>query len=85
MAVGPTRPHACVQTKLRPLLYTGGGNFNVPIPGAKDAEEAAETKFEDELSRQIVDAESSSAWTLMHRFNRAADLLNELKEVCLRP
>ena len=58
----------------------GGGNFNVPIPGAND-EAGGEASFEDELSRQIVAAENSSAWTLMHRFNKAADLLSQLKDV----
>ena len=52
----------------------------MPIPGAKGKAEGG-ASFEDELSRQIVAAEASSAWTLMHRFNKAADLLAQLKDV----
>eukprot|EP00887_Chlorella_sp_A99_P007269 scaffold2.g7269.t1 len=41
--------------------------------------------FEDELSRTIVDCEvNSGAWTLMHRFNKAADLLSEVTQEWVR-
>ena len=33
----------------------------------------------DELSRAIVEAEQTNAWTLMHRFNKATDLLFEVR------
>ena len=51
-------------------------------PGAKAGDAAA--GFEDELSRTIVDSEvNSSAWTLMHRYNKAADLLAQTLSVRL--
>jgi alpha-glucan, water dikinase len=58
-----------------------GGDFLVPLPGprraAKDGDPAA--AFDDDLSRRIVDAEvNSGAWTLMHRFNLASDILNAI-------
>jgi alpha-glucan,water dikinase len=58
----------------------GGANFTAPVGVAADAAAASpayETcDFEDELACDIVAAEvDSGAWTLMHRFNRAADLL----------
>ena len=37
---------------------------------------------EGELARQIVEAEGSNEWTLMHRFNKAADLLDQALRVC---
>ena len=52
----------------------------MPIPSAKGEAEGG-ASFEDELSRQIAAAEASSAWTLMHRFKKAADLLSQLKDV----
>ena len=36
----------------------------------------------DELSRAIVEAEQTNAWTLMHRFNKATDLLFEVRGAC---
>ncbi len=59
-------------------VLTGGRNFSIPIPGVKgaaDTSSAIETS--SELVRQIGEAESSDQWTLMHRFNRAADLLDQ--------
>lgn len=59
----------------------GGGNFNCPIPGPKSAapEDDVLAEFEDELSRTIVDCEvNSSAWTLMHRYNKATELLDSV-------
>ena len=54
----------------------GGGNFTVPVPGSSaTSEEDPAVAVEDDLSRQIVQAESSNEWTLMHRFKKAADLL----------
>ncbi|GIL61955.1 hypothetical protein Vafri_16315 [Volvox africanus] len=57
-----------------------GGNFVVPLP-SKDGpvEVIAPDVTKDELSRTIIDAEvNSSQWTLMHRFNKAADLIAEV-------
>lgn len=62
----------------------GAGNFSVPVPGPKKAEHRKGSLggFEDELSRIIVDAEvNSGAWTLMHRCNKASDLINEVLSV----
>ncbi|KAK9852315.1 hypothetical protein WJX84_008608 [Apatococcus fuscideae] len=57
----------------------GGSNFSVPIPGASAAPDQKETpNFEDEISREIVEAEQSNAWTLMHRYNKAHDLLEKV-------
>ena len=56
----------------------GGRNFSIPIPGAKGAADtSAGVDTSNELVRQIADAESSDQWTLMHRFNKAADLLDQ--------
>ncbi|GFH15445.1 R1 protein, alpha-glucan water dikinase, partial [Haematococcus lacustris] len=61
-----------------------GGNFHLPVP-SKAAPLARQeggdplSRLPDDLSRAIVEAEvKSSAWTLMHRFNKAADLVNEV-------
>jgi alpha-glucan,water dikinase len=62
----------------------GGGNFTVPLPGAPAAPaspvaghpEAAA----DEVSRKILDWEASSSWTLMHRFNAAAEVVGGVLE-----
>lgn len=61
----------------------GGGNFKVPVPGPKkESRRDSHHGFEDELSRMIVDAEvNSGAWTLMHRCNKATDLLNDVNSV----
>lgn len=60
------------------MLDAGGRNFSIPIPGAKGATDTASgVDTSNELVRQIADAESSDQWTLMHRFNRAADLLDQ--------
>lgn len=58
----------------------GGGNFSVPVPGSRvKAEKDRALGFEDELSRIIVDCEANTnAWTLMHRFNKATDLLGDV-------
>ena len=62
---------------------TGGGNFNVPIPGATSLPDQKETSsFEDDISPEIVEAEASNAWTLMHRYNKAYDLLEKVVQVC---
>ena len=66
----------------------GGGNFNCPIPGPKAAvpqDDGPLAEFEDELSRTIVDCEvNSSAWTLMHRYNKATELMDSVLNVsCL--
>ncbi|GIL92123.1 hypothetical protein Vretimale_14920 [Volvox reticuliferus] len=57
-----------------------GGNFVVPLPSKDDPVEATPPDVaKDELSRTIIDAEvNSSQWTLMHRFNKAADLISEV-------
>ena len=64
--------------------FAGGGNFNCPIPGPKSAapEDDMLADFEDDLSRTIVDCEvNSSAWTLMHRYNKATELLDSVLNV----
>ena len=66
----------------------GGGNFNCPIPGPKSAapEDNALAGLEDDLSRTIVDCEvNSSAWTLMHRYNKATELLDSVLNVSSNP
>lgn len=79
MAQGPSSTCCC----------TGGGNFLIPLPGAPGAKAGdAAAAFEDDLSRTIVDCEvNSGAWTLMHRYNKAADLLSEtlsVRHTCTR-
>jgi alpha-glucan,water dikinase len=59
----------------------GGANFNVPVPGA-GKEAAPPVELNDEISRIIVDAEvNSGGWTLMHRYNKSADLVAEIIKV----
>ena len=55
----------------------GGGNFVAPAAGAVDDAGASDTcSFDDELACDIVDVETRGGhMTLMHRFNRAAELL----------
>lgn len=66
----------------------GGSNFTCPMPGGKQAAFADPlAAFSEPLARAIVDAEvNSSMWTLMHRCNKASDLLNEVLQVrgCFR-
>jgi alpha-glucan,water dikinase len=54
-------------------------DFFVPVPGKfalpPDKEQAV---LPDRVTKAIVAAENSSAWTLMHRFNKAADVLSEI-------
>ena len=66
---------------------TGGANFSVPIPGGSKATEAdAATGIEDDLARTIVDCEvNSSEWTLMHRYNKASDLIEGILAASTRP
>jgi len=62
----------------------GGGNFRCPIPGPASAapQDDALAEFEDDLSRTIVDCEvNSSAWTLMHRYNKATELIDSVLNV----
>ena len=70
------------------MCIAGGGNFNCPIPGPKSAapEDNVLAEFEDDLSRTIVDCEvNSSAWTLMHRYNKATELLDSVLNVSCLP
>ena len=70
------------------VYVAGGGNFNCPIPGPKAAapENNVLAAFEDDLSRAIVDCEvNSSAWTLMHRYNKATELLDSVLNVSCLP
>ncbi|PNW80482.1 hypothetical protein CHLRE_07g319300v5 [Chlamydomonas reinhardtii] len=58
-----------------------GGNFTVPLPSKDKPVEDTRSMdvIKDELSRTIIEAEvNSSMWTLMHRFNKAADLVSEV-------
>ena len=49
-----------------------------------DAPDDVLAQFEDELSRTIVDCEvNSDQWTLMHRYNKAAELLDMILKVSL--
>lgn len=64
------------------LLSAGGSNFSIPVPGKRaDAGGDPSAGVDDELSRRIIEAETSDQWTLMHRFNRAAELLGEALQV----
>lgn len=73
--------HANVVIDMR--MSAGGGNFNIPIPSPASAapEDDGLAQFEDNISRSIVEAESSSAWTLMHRYNKATELLDSVLSV----
>ena len=58
----------------------------MPVPGAAGgaAEDNVLAKFEDDLSRTIVDCEvNADQWTLMHRYNKAAELLEQALQVPL--
>ncbi|KAG1681344.1 hypothetical protein FOA52_007392 [Chlamydomonas sp. UWO 241] len=58
-----------------------GKDFFVPVPGKFVTDVPADKKeaeLPDRLTKTIVEAENSSAWTLMHRFNKAADVLSEV-------
>ncbi|GFR47292.1 hypothetical protein Agub_g8979 [Astrephomene gubernaculifera] len=57
-----------------------GGNWVVPLPSTDAPRDDGRSSdaAADELSRAVIEAESSSQWTLMHRFNKAADLLSEV-------
>jgi hypothetical protein len=60
------------------------GNFAIPMPGQKKekSKKGNLAGFDDDLSRTIVDCEvNTGAWTLMHRCNKAADLLNDVVSV----
>lgn len=67
----------------------GGSNYSVPVPGAAGSQLAKENPlagFEDELSRTIVDCEvNTDQWTLMHRYNKATELLEQAVNVCPSP
>ena len=66
------------------VISAGGGNFRCPIPGPASAapQDDALAEFEDDLSRTIVDCEvNSSAWTLMHRYNKATELIDSVLNV----
>lgn len=60
----------------------------MPVPGASGglAKEEPLAGFEDDLSRTIVDCEiNSSEWTLMHRYNKATELLEQALSVSTQP
>jgi hypothetical protein len=67
------------------LFIAGGSNYNVPVPGASGASLSKDNPlaaFDDELSRTIVDLEvNADQWTLMHRYNKAADLVEQVLQV----
>lgn len=56
-----------------------GQNFYVPIPGKQPSMDPG-PEASNELTRLIIEAENTNAWTLMHRFNRAASLVNDVSE-----
>ena len=65
-------------------MASGGSNYSIPVPGAAGslAKENPLARFEDDLSRTIVDCEvNADQWTLMHRYNKAADLLEQALNV----
>ncbi len=71
---------------------SGGSNYSVPVPGAAGSlgKENPLAGFEDDLSRTIVDCEvNADQWTLMHRYNKATELLEQALNVrlfcCLSP
>lgn len=70
-------------------LAAGGSNYSVPVPGASGAALSADNPlaaFEDELSRTIVDLEvNADQWTLMHRYNKAAELIDQALQVRIGP
>lgn len=57
----------------------------MPVPGGSKAAEAdTAAGIEDELARTIVECEvHSSEWTLMHRYNKAAELLEGILQASL--
>ncbi len=62
----------------------GGSNYNVPVPGAAGSisKDNVLAGFEDDLSRTIVDLEvNADQWTLMHRYNKAAELIEQALQV----
>ena len=71
--------------RLRHSPCVGGRNFSIPIPGANGVSEQStgSVTSDNEIVRQIAEAENSDQWTLMHRFNRAADLLDQAVNVKL--
>ena len=78
----------CLQCNIgRGVCCAGGANFSVPVPGGSKAAEAdASAGTEDELARAIVECEvHSSEWTLMHRYNKAAELIEGILQATPRP
>ena len=67
------------------LACIGGSNYSVPVPGAAGGaagEDNVLAGFEDDLSRTIVDCEvNADQWTLMHRYNKAAELIEQALQV----
>ena len=65
-------------------MAAGGSNYSVPVPGAAGSlgKENPLAGFEDDLSRTIVDCEvNADQWTLMHRYNKATELLEQALNV----
>jgi len=63
----------------------GGSDFVAPLV-TKDKSESEGAVDLDELSRMIIDCEvKSGAWTLMHRFNKAADILEDIVQGQFEP
>lgn len=53
----------------------GDSNFRAPVPGGVlDVSSVSD----DAMVQVIADAENSGAWTLMHRYNRVSDLLDDV-------
>lgn len=44
----------------------------------KEVSDSAASVCQDALSQNIIKCESSDHWTLMHRFNKAADFLGQV-------
>ena len=66
------------------VMHAGGANYSVPVPGAPGSEAKSNplAGFDDDLSRTIVDCEvNADQWTLMHRYNKATELLEQALNV----
>lgn len=57
----------------------GGGNFITPVPSASEPAEDSGTGL-SVLAQDIADFEKSSQMTLMHRYNKATDLLEQVQQ-----
>ena len=84
MQAAPTTASRC-EHGATGVMHAGGANYSVPVPGAPGSEAKSSDPlagFEDDLSRTIVDCEvNADQWTLMHRYNKATELLEQALNV----